>query len=145
MDEGLKYYELKKLTMQQHEAAAHEKRTEALRALGPVSASQFIAVVEAMASTEPREGTTEHAHWTKVVELKAKLADSTVDQATQLAGTWVTRKAHGTSKKITARPLIGEDVWSSMIFLFRQSGLRVFTGQKPPRDGVHWALQGTLA
>ena len=93
---------------------------------------------------EPQATTLEHKHWTVLLALKGKLESSLADEAASLAGTWVTKKAHGTSKKITARPSIEADAWSSMFFFFKQNGLKVFQGQKAPRDGVHRALQGLL-
>ena len=144
LDEGHKYYELKKLTLQKLEKAEPEQRSEALRALGPASASQFMAVVEAMVQGEPQAATPEHKHWTVLLALKGKLEAGTLHESASLAGTWVTKKAHGTSKKITARPSIEADAWSSMFLFFKQNGLKVFTGQKAPRDGVHRALQGLL-
>ena len=145
-DEGRKYFELKKQTLQELEKASGEERAAALKALGPASASQFLAVVETTLKQfpdQPTADTPELAHWNRLKELNAKLQTCDAQEATKLAGTWVSGKAHGSNRKITAKPTIHAAAWSSLIYFLKKSGLRVFQ-DKAPRDGLHRAIQGSM-
>ena len=145
-EEGRKYYELKKQKLQVLEQASGEERAAALKALGPASASQFLAVVETTMKEypdQPPADTPELAHWNSLKELLEKLQSCDVHEATKLAGTWVSGKAHGSNRKITAKPAIPAAAWSSLIYFLRKSGLKVFQ-DKAPRDGLHRAVQGSM-
>ena len=145
MKEGKAFYDLKQTTLERNKDATPEKRTEALRLLGPPSASQFAAVVEKLALDKPGEADPAFKHWEKVKELDEHLkSQSNWHDAARIAGTWQTKRAHGTRKKFVAKPDLPKDQCLSVITLLRRAGLTVHYGEKAPRDGLHRAVQGII-
>ena len=146
LSEGKSYYTLKTATLKAAENSTPEVRTEKLKALGPAAASQLAAVIDKLAETEIKPGDPAHAHWAKVKECSESIQGMSLEDMVKVTGTWLTRKAHGSNKKIVARPGSGmkEDTWDSICFMCARSGMKVHRHQKPPRDGVYRSVQGLI-
>ena len=143
LSEGKSYYTLKTATLKAAENSTPEARTEKLKALGPAAASQLAAVIDKLVETEIKRGDSAHARWAKVKEFHEMIQGMSLEDMIRVTGTWQTRKAHGTNKKIVARPgsRMQADTWDSICFMCARSGMKVHRHQKPPRDGVHRAVQ----
>ena len=146
LSEGKSYFSLKTQTLKAAEGDTPEARTEKVKALGPAAASQLAAVIEKLVETEVKQADPAHFHWAKVKELSVGIQGMALDDMVKMTGTWLTRKAHGSNKKIVARPGPGmkPDIWDSICFLCARAGMKVHRHQKPPRDGVHRAVQGLI-
>jgi len=146
LSEGKSYFSLKTQTLKAAEGDTPEDRTEKLKALGPAAASQLAAVIDKLVETEIKQGDPAHAHWAKVKECHELIQGMSLEDMVRVTGTWQTRKAHGTNKKIVARPgsRMKEDAWDSICFMCARGGMKVHLHQKPPRDGVHRAVQGLI-
>ena len=143
--EGKAFYALKQRTIQDNKDLPPAQLSEKLRTLGPASASQFIAVLEAITEDEPPEGDSVKPFWCLVRSLENELKGaSNWERAAHCAGTWQTKKAHGSNRKIIAKPRLEEGVWNAVICLLKRAGCVVHRGQKPPRDGLHRAVQSII-
>ena len=119
LSEGKSYYTLKTETLKAAENLAPEARTEKLKALGPAAASQLAAVIDKLVETEIKQGDPAHAHWPKVKECQEMIQGLALEDMVKATGTWQTRKAHGTNKKIVARAGAGmpAGTWDSICFM----------------------------
>ena len=113
--------------------------------IGPCSAHRFKVLIAKPADTEvDKEETRAMAQLQKVQALNVKLLDMNVTQVNGLAGTLLIRKAHQTQRKMIMCTTLEQGDKDALTFLFKhQLGFKVFIG-KPPRQGIHRALQGDL-
>ena len=143
--EGKAFYALKQKVISELKDEKPEVIADKLKELGPPSASQYAAVLEALTENEPNEGDPARPFWALVKKHETELKVSkTWEPTARAAGTWITKKAHGSTRKIIAKPRLSDDLWSAVISLLRREGLVVHQGQKAPRDGVHRAVQSLI-
>ena len=131
LSEGRSYYTLKTETLKAAENSTPEVRTEKLKALGPAAASQLAAVIDKLVETEIKQGDPAYSHGSKVKECQEATQRVTLDEMVRVTGTWQTRKAQGSTRKIVARPgkLMKEDTWDSICFMCARSGLDRLTSE----------------
>ena len=145
VEEGQSFFKVKSAALKDLANAPQEKKDEKLKELGSATASQLLAVFEKLVDNKPQEAEKEAlAHWQQIQKLHEQLSQSTQAEVSRVAGTWQTRKAHGTTKKLIIRPNLEPRPLTSLVFLCRRGGMKVHTDQKAPRDGLHRAVQGIL-
>ena len=143
-DEGIEYHQLTEAVRKTAEAA--QKVPDFKKECGPASGHFFAAVIDTLASMNIEEREISAANHLSVVEaMQAEMSDAMTgrEKAAEWAGTFHRRKAHGTTHKLVMKLECSPQQCESIFSLMKRSGMEVFVG-KPPREGIHRALQAQL-
>ncbi len=143
LEEGIQYHMMLLGLKEKIDKDDYENTSKEVKEAGAGSAHIFSRVVDYLAEAEIRESETEAKQKMEYIKrLKTQLHQSNPQSLTQTLGTFQVQKSQRTVKLIMNLK-IDEPTYDSVRYMMRKVGLKVYAG-KPPRDGLHSALQNTL-